>query len=78
VIDAVEAVTRLILVGDPRQFPPSGRGQPFVVIVTGLEPINIEPTFPRVGPQSLHPASPSARRCASGRDVEISEDPEAV
>ena len=49
VIDAVEAVTRLILVGDPRQLPPSGRGQPFVVIVTGLEPINIEATFRESG-----------------------------
>ena len=40
VIDGVKGVTRLILVGDPRQLPPIGAGRPFVDIVARLEPDN--------------------------------------
>src|SRR5262249_51651518 len=50
VIDGVKGVTRLILVGDPRQLPPIGAGRPFVDIVARLEPDNVEARFPRVGP----------------------------
>lgn len=49
VIDGVKGVTRLILVGDPRQLPPIGAGRPFVDIVARLEPDNVEGMFPRVG-----------------------------
>ncbi len=50
VIDGVRGVTRLILVGDPRQLPPIGAGRPFVDIVARLEPEKVEAKFPRVGP----------------------------
>ncbi len=49
VIDGVKGVTRLILVGDPRQLPPIGAGRPFVDIVARLEPDNVEALFPRIG-----------------------------
>jgi energy-coupling factor transporter ATP-binding protein EcfA2 len=49
-IDAIEGVERLILVGDPRQLPPIGAGRPFVDICRHLAPDEATPTFPRVGP----------------------------
>lgn len=41
-LDAVENVDRLILVGDPKQLPPIGAGRPYVDIVNFLRPENIE------------------------------------
>ena len=49
-IDSLSNVERLVLVGDPRQLPPIGAGRPFVDIVRGLEPENVELAFPRCGP----------------------------
>ncbi len=49
-IDSLSNVERLVLVGDPRQLPPIGAGRPFVDIVRGLEPENVELVFPRCGP----------------------------
>lgn len=49
-IDAIDGVQRLILVGDPRQLPPIGPGRPFVDIVNKLAPDNIEARFPRIAP----------------------------
>jgi len=48
-LDALEGVQRLILVGDPRQLPPIGAGRPFLDIVTQLTPGDIDERFPRVG-----------------------------
>ena len=48
-IDALNKVDRLVLVGDPRQLPPIGSGRPFVDIVDDLAPEGIENRFPRVG-----------------------------
>ena len=48
-IDSLEAVQRLVLVGDKRQLPPIGAGRPFVDIITWLSPSNVETIFPRVG-----------------------------
>jgi hypothetical protein len=48
-IDALQGVERLILVGDPRQLPPIGAGRPFVDIVRFLTPGNLDGTFPKVG-----------------------------
>lgn len=48
-IDALQGVERLILVGDPRQLPPIGAGRPFVDIVRYLAPINLDGVFPKVG-----------------------------
>tara|TARA_R110002020_G_scaffold133556_3_gene297995 strand:- start:124 stop:3681 length:3558 start_codon:yes stop_codon:yes gene_type:complete len=49
-IDAIEGVDRLILVGDPRQLPPIGAGRPFVDICRHLEPDDGKSKFPKVGP----------------------------
>ena len=38
VLDALQGVKRLILVGDPAQLPPIGAGRPFVDIVAALRP----------------------------------------
>lgn len=48
-IDALQGVERLILVGDPRQLPPIGAGRPFVDIVRFLAPGNLDGVFPKVG-----------------------------
>jgi ATP-dependent exoDNAse (exonuclease V) alpha subunit len=48
-LDAVENVGRLILVGDPKQLPPIGAGRPYVDIVNFLKPTNIESLRTRVG-----------------------------
>lgn len=47
-LDAVEGVERLILVGDPKQLPPIGAGRPYVDIVKCLMPDNANTLFPRV------------------------------
>ena len=41
-LDSLQNVERLVLVGDPRQLPPIGAGRPFVDIVKHLEPDGIE------------------------------------
>lgn len=48
-MNAVQGVERLILVGDPRQLPPIGAGRPFVDIVRFLTPDKLEGIFPKVG-----------------------------
>ncbi|PVX38191.1 AAA family ATPase [Janthinobacterium sp. 78] len=48
VLDAVEKVDRLVLVGDPNQLPPIGAGRPYVDIVNYLKPANIESLHTRV------------------------------
>lgn len=47
-IDAIEGVERLVLVGDPRQLPPIGAGRPFVDICRKLAPPEQPPIFPRL------------------------------
>ncbi|WP_254699780.1 AAA family ATPase [Trinickia violacea] len=47
-LDAVESVDRLVLVGDPKQLPPIGAGRPYVDIVNFLKPANIESLRTRV------------------------------
>ncbi len=48
-VDAFTGVTRLILVGDPRQLPPIGPGRPFVDLVGKLRPASFADWI-RVGP----------------------------
>lgn len=47
-LDALQGVKRLILVGDPAQLPPIGAGRPFVDIIATLRPKDCESRFPRV------------------------------
>ncbi len=47
-LDALQGVKRLILVGDPAQLPPIGAGRPFVDIIAELRPDDYEARFPRV------------------------------
>lgn len=47
-LDAVEGVERIVLVGDPRQLPPIGAGRPFVDICRTLAPPPLPPIFPRL------------------------------
>jgi ATP-dependent exoDNAse (exonuclease V) alpha subunit len=47
-LDAVESVDRLVLVGDPKQLPPIGAGRPYVDIVKFLTPSNIDSLRTRV------------------------------
>lgn len=49
-LDALEGLERIILVGDPAQLPPTGAYRPFADIVTKLRPEDHEQRFPRVGP----------------------------
>jgi hypothetical protein len=49
-LDALQGVKRLILVGDPAQLPPIGAGRPFVDIVARLRPPDYESVFPRIAP----------------------------
>lgn len=47
-LDALIPPDRLILIGDPRQFPPIGAGRPFVDLITRLTADADMPRFPRV------------------------------
>jgi hypothetical protein len=47
-LDAVEGVDRLVLVGDPKQLPPIGAGRPYVDIIQFLKPDMIDSVWPRV------------------------------
>ena len=49
-LDALQGVKRLVLVGDPAQLPPIGAGRPFVDIIAKLRPVQYETMFPRVAP----------------------------
>jgi ATP-dependent exoDNAse (exonuclease V) alpha subunit len=49
-LDALQGVERLILVGDPSQLPPIGAGRPFVDLVAHLRPDDHERLFPRIAP----------------------------
>ena len=47
-LDSLQGVKRLILVGDPAQLPPIGAGRPFVDIISELRPEDNEVRFPRI------------------------------
>ncbi|MFC1791511.1 AAA family ATPase, partial [Gemmatimonadota bacterium] len=49
-LDSLQGVKRLVLVGDPAQLPPIGAGRPFVDIIAKLRPKDHEGMFPRIAP----------------------------
>lgn len=61
VLDCLEGVERLILVGDPNQLPPIGAGRPFLDIIRRLEkaPLAASALNP-TGPAPLPSATPGA------------------
>lgn len=63
VLDAVQGVQRLILVGDHRQLPPIGPGRPFVDIAKHFAADLQDGEFPRIAPQYAELTVP--RRYAS-------------
>ena len=65
VLETLENVNRLILVGDPGQLPPIGPGRPFVDIVKFLRPDGIEAKFPRVAPCYVELTVPRRQRSES-------------
>lgn len=48
-LDALDGVERLVLVGDPKQLPPIGAGRPYIDIIQYLKPNSVESLWPRVG-----------------------------
>jgi hypothetical protein len=68
-IDSMNNVERLVIVGDPRQLPPIGAGRPFVDIVNLLTPPNIETLFPRCGLGYAELTIPRRQRGSGREDV---------
>lgn len=66
-IQSLQGVRRLLLIGDHRQLPPIGAGRPFFDIVRWLAPEGVNETFPRVGPGY---AELTIRRRQAGEDRE--------
>ena len=69
--DALDGVQRLILVGDPRQLPPSVAGRPFADIISYLAPANIEAQFPRVGPSYAALTVPRRQGAGERDDLQL-------
>lgn len=65
-LDGLEGVERLLLVGDPRQLPPIGAGRPFVDICRKLAPPEQPPIFPRLA-QGYAELTVIGRQRGSGR-----------
>ena len=72
-IDALSAVDRIILVGDPSQLPPIGAGRPLVDIVKLLTPTQFPVGHPRVGPGYAQLTIGSRQKGAQRQDLEFAE-----
>ena len=66
-LDSIQGVVRLVLVGDPRQLPPIGVGRPFVDIIERIRRENGSMGFPRVAASYAELTIPR-RQIASGTD----------
>lgn len=73
VLDAVERVQRLVLVGDPRQLPPIGAGRPFLDIVRRLAPTNVDGIFPKCGPGYAELTIPRRQTGAARDDLLLAQ-----
>jgi hypothetical protein len=72
-LDALSAVDRIILVGDPSQLPPIGAGRPFVDIVKLLRPDKFLPNQPRVGAGYAELTIGSRQKGSQRQDLEFAE-----
>ena len=72
-IDALSAVDRIILVGDPSQLPPIGAGRPFVDIVKLLRPQTFPVNRPRVGASYAELTIGSRQTGNQRQDLEFAE-----
>lgn len=72
-IDALSAVDRIILVGDPSQLPPIGAGRPFVDIVKLLTPETFPVNQPRVAPGYAELTIGSRQKGKQRQDLEFAE-----
>lgn len=70
-LDAVENVERLVLVGDPKQLPPIGAGRPYVDIVNFLKPKD-----PVVKPGELDSVWPCVGDCYAELIITMRQDPD--
>ncbi len=70
-LEGLEGVHRLILVGDPAQLPPIGAGRTFVDIVAKLQPEDIESRFPRVAPGYVELTIPRRQGAADREDLQL-------
>lgn len=71
VIESLEGVDRLILVGDPRQLPPIGAGRPFVDIVARLKPEEFKPDSHRTGRSYAELTIPRRQGERAREDLEL-------
>jgi hypothetical protein len=72
-IDALSAVDRIILVGDPSQLPPIGAKRPFVDIVKLLRPQTFSVNQPHVAPGYAELTIGSRQKGNQRQDLEFAE-----
>jgi len=73
VIDALDAVDRILLVGDPSQLPPIGPGRPFVDITKLLTPTNFRAGEPHIADGYAELTIGSRQKGSGRRDLEYAE-----
>jgi hypothetical protein len=71
--DALSAVDRIILVGDPSQLPPIGAGRPFVDIVRLLRPATFQVNEPHVAHGFAELTIGSRQKGDQRQDLELAE-----
>lgn len=72
-VDALGAVDRVVLVGDPSQLPPIGAGRPFVDIVKLLTPATFRAGEPRIAAGYAELTIGSRQKGPDRQDLEFAE-----